>query len=213
MPAHLDPSAAHSDAPTESSGDHDALRLLSRSPHPYHRQNFELLEPAGRIPYKPPSSTLRPDVDGDPTRSATAFPAVSRETTPTSDSGTEADDEHFLKGLPAPRARLHKGLRGRNELVSEHSTPLPSPALEEGTRRTPYTSYPLKKEIGSGKEARAAPDISKRNKEVVRRATECLILGSLGAMVQTNRQVQPVLYKWRIGWSSTRNIAGLSLTP
>ncbi|KAL2887844.1 Dolichol kinase sec59 [Ceratocystis lukuohia] len=46
-----------------------------------------------------------------------------------SDSGTEADGEYFLRGLPAPKARLHKGLRGEEEPLSGVSTPLlPPPA-------------------------------------------------------------------------------------
>ncbi|ORY71968.1 uncharacterized protein BCR38DRAFT_418536 [Pseudomassariella vexata] len=187
MPEHRNPSSAHVDAPTESpdSHDHECLRLLSRSPHPYQHRNLD-----------------RFSLDGNYPRSATSFPAVSREPTPTSDSGTEADDEHFLKGLPAPRTRAHKGLRGRNELLSGTSTPLPSPALlEEDPRRLSYTPSSLRKDSTPGKDARVLLDSSwrtKRTKEVVRRLTEVVILGSLGAVVQANEHVRPVLSKWRI---------------
>ena len=56
--------------------------------------------------------------------SPAASEAFGRDSVPGSDSGTEADDEHFLKGLPAPRSKLHKGLRGMNEVLSGVSTPL-----------------------------------------------------------------------------------------
>ncbi|KAH9989042.1 hypothetical protein F4779DRAFT_610695, partial [Xylariaceae sp. FL0662B] len=172
MPEHLEPA----DAPNER----DALRLLSRSPHPYHRQKFELLHPSDTFASVPLPLPL-------------PFLSTSRETTASSDSGTEADDEHFLKGLPAPR-RLHKGLRGRNEVLSGTSTPIPSPALlEEEGRKLSYTS---KKDIPLAKELRSPAERLRRRKEVVRRLTELLIVAFLGVLVYTNPHVQPVLQSW-----------------
>ncbi|KAI0123086.1 cytidylyltransferase [Xylariales sp. AK1849] len=202
MPERLSTStAARIDAP--DSGlyhENDALRLLSRSPHPYHRQKFELLEPSSERFPSTALSSGRPSLAGNHPHSRTSFPpaASSRESTPNSDSGTEADDEHFLKGLPAPR-RLHKGLRGRNEALSGTSTPLPSPALlEDEGRRHSYMSSSSKKDSRLGKEYQAKPDNSRRNKVIVRRIAEFLLLGSLGALVQANDQVRPVFYKWHI---------------
>ncbi|KAH6648970.1 phosphatidate cytidylyltransferase [Truncatella angustata] len=179
MPEHLSSSTApRPNAIAQLQDENEALRLLSRSPHPYHRQKSELLEPSDRFS----SSTTAPpgyrsSVNGNQPRSRTSFPAVSRETTPTaSDSGTEADDEHFLKGLPAPRTKLHKGLRGHNELLSGTSSPLPSPALPEDEYRRNF---------------------SKRNRVIVRRLTELILLGSLGTLVYSNDQARPVLYAWR----------------
>ncbi|KAI1076325.1 hypothetical protein F5B20DRAFT_333275 [Whalleya microplaca] len=170
MPEHLEPS----DPPHER----DALSLLSRSPHPYHRQNFELLHPSDSFTSKP---------------FPLPFPSASREPTTSSDSGTEADDEHFLKGLPAPR-RLHKGLRGRNEVLSGTSTPIPSPALlEEEGRKLSFTS---KTEAPLGKELRSPADRLRRRKEAIRRLSELLIISFLGALVYTNPRVQPVLHSW-----------------
>ncbi|KAI1336201.1 hypothetical protein F5Y15DRAFT_395610 [Xylariaceae sp. FL0016] len=173
---HLDPSAAACTGATNL--DQDGLRLLSRSPHPYHRQNFELLDPT----------------DAYTTRSST-YPTPSRDRTPSSDSGTEADDEHFLKGLPAPR-RLHKGIRGLNEVVSGSSTPLLSPAaLDEDGRNSAYIS---RKELVPFKQARPSADKLKRRREIIRRLTELLIIVSLGVLVRSNPFVQPVLRRWSL---------------
>ncbi|ETS80339.1 hypothetical protein PFICI_07868 [Pestalotiopsis fici W106-1] len=205
------PTAPRQDAVSQLRDDRDALRLLSRSPHPYHRQKSELLEPSGSISS---STTARsaPQHNGDDyhIRSRTSFPAVSRDTTPTSDSGTEADDEHFLKGLPAPRTKLHKGLRGRNELLSGTSSPFPSPAyLEDEARRNSYITAEFKKESKAEKERQSRAETSKRTKVIIRRLTEVVLLGSLGAMVYMGEHVRPVLYKWRLELASTLGVTGI----
>ena len=145
----------------------DTLRVLSRSPHPYHRQSHELLEPADRLIYTPSYTKL---------------------STPTSDSGTEADDEHFLKGLPAPKGRLHKGLRGRNESLSGSSTPFLSPAVDDADRRTPLS---LNNGGATARDKRDALDRARRRKELVRRSTEVLLLMCLGGLVLSNPQAKP----------------------
>ncbi|KAI0491196.1 hypothetical protein F4859DRAFT_37703 [Xylaria cf. heliscus] len=167
MPDHLGPSdTAYEDVSTRP--DHDSLRkLLSRSPHPYHRQTEELLEP---------SSSL-----------------AIRQSPPPTDSGTEADDEHFLKGLPAPR-RLHKGLRGRNEASSGTSTPflVHTPLLDDEGRRFPSGA---KTDTSWNQASCSAIDKwrRKRAKEVVRRSTELLLIGLLGLSVYANAQARPIL--------------------
>ncbi|KAI1451997.1 hypothetical protein F4805DRAFT_471197 [Annulohypoxylon moriforme] len=178
-PEHLDPS------------EHDTLRLLSRSPHPYHHQNSDLLDPSDLPdPFAYKSSTRR---NHDAPSAPSAPRNTSREITPSSDSGTEADDEHFLKGLPAPK-RLRKGLRGRNEALSGTATPIPSPALleEEGRK----LSYTLKKENYSGKRLHSPADRVRRRKEIIRRSTELFIIAFLGVLLHTNTRVQSILYKW-----------------
>ncbi|KAI0883325.1 uncharacterized protein GGS22DRAFT_168420 [Annulohypoxylon maeteangense] len=175
-PEHLDPS------------EHDTLRLLSRSPHPYHRQNSDLLDPSDLSdPFTYKSST-RHNLDAP-----SALRNTSREITPSSDSGTEADDEHFLKGLPAPK-RLRKGLRGCNEALSGTATPIPSPALleEEGRK----LSCSLKKEPHQGKRPNSPADRVRRRKEIIRRSTEFFIIVFLGLMLHTNARVQSILHKW-----------------
>ncbi|ERT02225.1 hypothetical protein HMPREF1624_00523 [Sporothrix schenckii ATCC 58251] len=138
--------------------DVSGLRLLSRSPHPYHHRNSDLLHPADRIEAHAHATEINnthdtPDTlhtagaaDTSHPAHAAGFQAVVgaipspssalslasfasgfgffKDSSPASDSGTEADDEHFLKGLPAPRSKPHKGLRGMNEVLSGISTPL-----------------------------------------------------------------------------------------
>ncbi|KAH6840912.1 hypothetical protein B0I37DRAFT_438397 [Chaetomium sp. MPI-CAGE-AT-0009] len=197
MPEHLQPPRAPK-APTgpgSSDEDHDSLRLLSRSPHPYHRLNTELLEPSGRI--RDPRTTahdsdnIAGDSDAAPSR---PFPAFARDSPLTSESGTEADDEHFLKGLPAPRARLHKGLRGRNEPISGTSTPLLSPSIwEEEGRKTHSGSG----QGGYEREKRGAAERVRRRKELIRRATEVLLLVWQGGMVASNSEAQSFIHLYR----------------
>ncbi|KAI1283674.1 hypothetical protein F5Y07DRAFT_350387 [Xylaria sp. FL0933] len=167
MPDHLDLSASARQDVLDRL-DCDNVRPLSRSPHPYHRRTSELLGAYGRF-------------------------AVERRSPPATDSGTEADDEHFLKGLPAPR-RLHKGLRGWNEASSGASTPhlatTPAPLDDEDRRLSlgaKNNSARIQISAGSDKRRR------KRAREVTRRLTELLILAILGLCVRANAQVRPIL--------------------
>ncbi|KAK4044777.1 dolichol kinase sec59 [Parachaetomium inaequale] len=188
MPEHLQPPPAPT-GPGSSDEDHDRLGIRARSPHPYHRLNSELLEPADRITYR--ASTAGDDIDQDSSSLPShPFPSFARDSPPTSESGTEADDEHFLKGLPAPKARSHKGLRGRNEQLSGASTPLLSPAvLEEEGRKT----HPSPSHGGYERDKRGAAERARRRKELIRRATELLLLVCQGGMAASNPEVQPFL--------------------
>ncbi|UNI18732.1 dolichol kinase [Purpureocillium takamizusanense] len=169
--------------------DHDSLRVLNRSPHPYHHQSAELPHPSERFVLYQETTAHR---NGGALLSPTRFPALSNESSPASESGTEADDEHFLKGLPAPKAKLHKGLRGRNEVVSGASTPIPSPAILEKDE-TKALSRALAKEERA---KRRALDLRRRNKVWVRRATEAGIVVTLGCMVASNPLVAPLVHVW-----------------
>ncbi|KAK3377786.1 hypothetical protein B0H63DRAFT_225762 [Podospora didyma] len=192
MPEHLQPSVLGIASSSEHS-DQQSVRILSRSPHPYHRRNSELLEPAGRLSSPSPvdgASGEEPAIGLAPGQPL-LFP---KDSTPASDSGTDADDEHFLKGLPAPKTRLHKGLRGKNELLSGSSTPLLSPAiLEEEGRRTPtgLTTAALTRD------KRTVAEKVRRRKDLVRRSGEVLLLVCQGGMVVSNRDVQPFLRSYR----------------
>ncbi|KAI0398283.1 hypothetical protein F5Y17DRAFT_411747 [Xylariaceae sp. FL0594] len=153
----------------------DDSRLLSRSPHPYHRRVPDILEPSFTLP---------------------AVRELAKESTPPTDSGTEADDEHFLKGLPAPR-RLHKGLRGRNEASSGTSTPLlaPQSSLGEEGRVTPSGS---KQAVFWAQPAETAVEERRKRrkvKELIRRCTELLLMGSLSLFVCANADVRSILLK------------------
>jgi dolichol kinase len=171
------------------------LRTLSRSPHPYHRLKSELLEPADHFAYRP-SSPRDDNVDGSSAALAHPFPPFARDSPLASESGTEADDEHFLKGLPAPKARLHKGLRGRNEQLSGASTPLLSPALLEEEGRKTHLSPAHR---GYERDRRGAAERVRQRKELVRRAVEVLLLVCQGGMVASNSEVQPFLRQYHRG--------------
>jgi hypothetical protein len=191
MPEHLNP---------ESFGlkpeERDDLTARSRSPHPYHHQNFELPHPADRLVYRT-SVASTPTADDQNDR-LVPFPAYSysKESSPGTESGTDADDEHFLKGLPAPKTRWHKGLRGRNEPLSGTSTPLFSSTFveEEGRKDMLELSG-----TNSATDGWWSPDSYRVVKVLVRRSFECGIVLSLGLMLRTNLSVQPILKVWRRG--------------
>lgn len=171
----------------------DALRVLNRSPHPYHHQSSELPHASERFT----TSNVSRGADDDCARpSSTSFPAFSKESTPGSESGTEADDEHFLKGLPAPKAKLHKGLRDRDEPISGFTTPVPSPAILEEEHIDSLSQKLLSKQ---GIPKKRSFDALRRNRVLVRRATEVGIVGSLGYMVVTSSYVSPLFSVWRHG--------------
>lgn len=198
MPEHLNPE------PSLNSQDHDeqSLRALSRSPHPYHHQNNDLPHPSDRFFLRNATGTgtgtahtLKQAIGRRPQPSPTSYPPFSQESTPVSESGTEADDEHFLKGLPAPKAKLHKGLRGRNEPLSGLSTPLSSPVVlfEDGRSTDKILSAD-----GAPRRTRAI-DLARRRKVIIQRVTEVGIVLALGIMVWTNPQVSPLMAVWGKG--------------
>ncbi|GKT58544.1 phosphatidate cytidylyltransferase [Colletotrichum tofieldiae] len=189
MPEHLDPNALFGHDTEEN----DEIRTLSRSPHPYHHLNTELPHPAHRVAYRPSNATPTPPrtSSADSSRTPSPFPSFAKDSSQGSDSGTEADDEHFLKGLPAPKVRLHKGLRGRNEVLSGASTPLFSPDQEEDALQR-------QKEKEDRKEARRFSNDRnyRRTKELIRRVSEFVIVGSLFAVVRSNATVKPIFSAW-----------------
>ncbi|KAF4837704.1 Dolichol kinase sec59 [Colletotrichum tropicale] len=188
MPEHLAPNALFG----HDTEDKDELRTLSRSPHPYHHLNTELPHPAHRIVYRPsnPTSTPPKDSSAESSRTPSPFPSFTKDSSQGSDSGTEADDEHFLKGLPAPKVRLHKGLRGRNEIISGASTPLFSPENQEDDDAA-------KRHTQRAEKLRFWEDRNyRRTKELIRRVSEFIIVGSLFAVVRANPKVTPILSAW-----------------
>lgn len=167
--------------------EHDSLRNLSRSPKPYHHENSDL-------PYASDRFLVR---NGDNGAARTRlYPDAAQRVTdssPASESGTEADDEHFLKGLPAPRSRLHKGLRGYDDPISGTSTPITSPTegTQDGAAHGKRSTSPKRKAEGQG-----AIAALRQNKNFVQRATEAGIVVSLGLMVRANEQVKPLVSVW-----------------
>lgn len=184
----------------------DAVRRLSRSPHPYHKQNSELpyaserfssVESLGR------TSWVADNTADGKRESPTSGSEQYREST-NSDSGTEADDEHFLKGLPAPRLRPPKGLRGADGPISGASTPTLSPAIGDDILYG-RLGYAIKKGFSAEdlteKEVRKAVETHRRNRriEIVRRVTEGGILGFIGLLLYLNPEVRRIISTFRTG--------------
>jgi hypothetical protein len=183
----------------------DAVRRLSRSPHPYHRQQFELPHGSERFSTNAPptQSPLRSsrNTDDEEQEESRFGSRTYREST-NSDSGTEADDEHFLKGLPAPKLRPHKGLRGGEP--SGTPSPLLSPAiLDEDALRAPgyLRRTTLPSIILNDEEARKAAEKyrQKRRVEVVRRTTEAALLVFVGGVLSLDSRVRQLLRLWSPG--------------
>lgn len=172
---------------------HDALRALNRSPHPYHHQSSELPHSSERFTTHDVS---RGSGNDGAHLSPTRLPAFSKESSPGSESGTEADDEHFLKGLPAPKTKLHKGLRDYDEPTSGFTTPAPSPAALDDDH-IQAISQRLRPKVGQRKKRWL--DVLRRNRALVRRLTEVGLVGSLGFMVVTSSHVSPLFRVWRKG--------------
>ena len=185
---------------------HDALRYLSRSPHPYHRNRFDLPRTSEKSAVSTSStqSSLHTPESSGATDQETVGPGKDgyRDLT-NSDSGTEADDEHFLKGLPAPKLRPHKGLRGADGGLSNSPSPLLSPTvLDEGDTRTQdYRRSTLPTIYLNEEDSRKAVSRfrQRRRVEVVRRTTEAMLLIVLGGVISRDPNIRSVLRFWRSG--------------
>lgn len=186
----------------------NVLRRLSRSPHPYHRQHFELPHPSEHfsseaLPTGGSARHLSEDEGG------VLRPAVEgyREST-NSDSGTEADDEHFLKGLPAPKLRPHKGLRGENGSLSSSPSPAVSPKqlIDDPLHSLNARKDVLRATITDEQERRKAAlkMNQKRRVEIVRRLIEAALLLTLGGLICLDSRVRFVFFTWREGMSCER---------
>lgn len=170
--------------------ENEALRLLSRSPHPYHRQNYELLQPSDRLLARA-TSNPHPDFDAASDQPS-HLPVFVKDSTPSTDSGTEADDETYLKRLPPFKAKLHKGLRGRNEALSGPGTPLLTPATEVDSNGISSHGQKSAKE----EHKRRKQDAKKRNAVLGRRVAEVASLGTLACLVLTR---EPAAALWKKG--------------
>jgi hypothetical protein len=211
MSQEVDRADARLNAPT--SPEIEALELFRRSPHPYLRRKDEIRKPSpdrlaassGAIRNRPspPNGTMI-DADGRKRRKAS-----SRSQSP-SESGTEADDEgySFVKALPPPPLRPHKGLReteqGRGGL-----SPLLTPTQIDDEGRKFSNGYFTDKKRGSQRgepsftdeEARAARQkyLKRRRNELVRRATETALLAGIGALAVSGCNCWGRLLGWHRG--------------
>lgn len=201
MPGFLEPSVQHqSHAQTLRE---EPLRHLSRSPHPYHRQHFEIPYASERI-IAPGRLASLPGLSGhhggNEREGSPKYQSDRYREPINSDSGTEADDEHFLKRLPAPRRRPHKGLREDEGRLSGASTPAildeELPKSVDNLQRTNSSSLPID-ELVDGRTA--AKLRQKRRLEVARRATEAALLVFVGSVLTCNPSIKRVIQIWSQG--------------
>jgi dolichol kinase len=161
---------------------------LSRSPHPYHLRGDSIYEDDGPRPPRKKASDA----------------SISR--SDSTESGTEADDERgpILRGLPAPPARNRKGLIGNTPRgLSPDPTPLPSPpATLVGTIRETFDYFGAKPEWTST-EREASPErksrktyIRRKKGEIIRRATETILLGALAMLSYVRANDTPSITRW-----------------
>jgi hypothetical protein len=152
----------------------------------------------GTPQYSPLRSAQATDDEQDELRSISG----SYKESVNSDSGTEADDEHFLKGLPAPRLRPHKGLRGAEFSISSSPSPLASPGIPDDElvraqgffRRTTIPSP-----VQTGHEVRKAAQSfrARRKIEIIRRATEAGLIIAVAGVLCLDGELRRVLYIWQ----------------
>lgn len=198
-------------------------RALSRSPHPYHRQRAELpharLQPSATFPFtRSPLRSAQNSADESPEDSQVTYcgEELTRRSSE-SDSGTEADDEHFLKGLPAPKRRPHKGLRGGDGVLSSSPSPLVSPAIlnevvGKGSDYLRKGAIPTNHGHESDVRNAAEKFRRKRNAEIWRRSVEVGLLVIVGTITTSNHDARPVVREHRRGRHSWASLHKLLLT-
>ncbi|EXJ65524.1 hypothetical protein A1O7_01865 [Cladophialophora yegresii CBS 114405] len=172
---------------------HDQHNLtLSRTPRPYHLRGDSL------------TTSQSWSSAGGSTSVAHGFvPSPRPSRSESSDSGTEADDEKgpFLKGLPAPALRLHKGLRGSTpaNLTPAGSPPSTPPAFVDGEEPR-FFEPPEKNEKRSQATRSQVRDYEtykdRKGREIVRRCTETILLCGISAIVWNNRKGSTGLKDW-----------------
>lgn len=196
---------------------HDALgndhklsrgpQRFSRSPHPYALRSPETLHDAqetldGSNPRTRPSvASLQPnsarvqsrffDVDSRKRRKDSSSP---------SESGTEADDESgpFLRGLPAPPARLRKGLK--NETAQGTPSPLLTPSYLDDEKRRQVVEARFKRRASLQSNTSTDEETlsirakfeNRRRAELLRRTTEAILLFGVGGLACQKILLLPV---------------------
>jgi len=207
-----EPPDARPDAPTSS--EIEALELFRRSPHPYLRHKNEIREAfpersssssgAARPRPNAPNRTIS-DADGRKRRK------TSSQSQSPSESGTEADDEgyNFVKALPPPPLRPHKGLRDTRGSGQGGLSPLLTPTQIDDEGRKFSNEYFTKQKKGNRRgepsltdnEARAARQkyLKRRRNELVRRTTETALLAGIGFLAVSGCDCWEKLLGWHRG--------------
>jgi hypothetical protein len=196
----------------------EGIELFRRSPHPYLRHKDEIRKPS---PVRSKASSLKPtqdrpnppnrtrsDADGRKRRRTTPQSHSQSQSPSPSESGTEADDEgySFVKALPPPPLRPHKGLRDTGGSVQ---SPLLTPTQIDDEGRKFSEGYFSKKKKGTVKgqpqftdeEARVARQKyrKRRRAELVRRTTETALLAAIGAIAVRGCNCWVSLFSWHRG--------------
>ncbi|KAI4206460.1 MAG: hypothetical protein LQ346_001086 [Caloplaca aetnensis] len=192
--------------------EHDSTkRRLSRSPHPYYMRNpgytveKEEKEKKGKswkldlTRATPPASDAR---SSDSTN--TFFDADCRKrrkiSSSASESGTEADDEggQYLRGLPAPPARLRKGLK--NETTLGTPSPLLTPSYLDDEKRKQTLEVQFKRQArqqgcaSTDEETLGIREKFKRRRraELLRRTSETVLFLGMGGLVCRKALLLPI---------------------
>ncbi|KAI4093182.1 MAG: hypothetical protein LQ348_000601 [Seirophora lacunosa] len=180
---------------------------FSRSPHPYALRSQETLHDAqetldGSNPRTRPSvASLQPN----PARVQSRFFDVDsrkrrKDSSSPSESGTEADDESgpFLRGLPAPPARLRKGLK--NETAQGTPSPLLTPSYLDDEKRRQVVEARLKRRASLQSNTSTDEETlsirakfeNRRRAELLRRTTEAILLFGVGGLACRKILLLPV---------------------
>lgn len=196
MAEEADDSNAQLDAPTTS--EIETLELFRRSPHPYLRHKDEIRKPSPdrsqfRSASRNPTYPINGTISGAGRRKHRETPSQSQSQSP-SESGTEADDEgySFVKALPPPPLRPHKGLREQEGSGQGAQSPLLTPTQIDDEGRKFSEEY-----FNSNKKGKRKGDVSytddeaqaarqkyrkRRRMELIRRATEVSLLTVIGIL-------------------------------
>ena len=179
----------------------NASPRLSRSPHPYARWRLHSQDscPSARdgcLSYSSPQNNgdgLTQPISVTGTKAFVDADSRKRRkvSTSPSDSGTEADDESgpFLRGLPAPPARLRKGLR--DDSVLGTPSPLLTPSYLDDSKRREHLEAQFDPRAGVSnhtvsheeKVSREREKFRRRRRaELLRRITETILLLSVGCL-------------------------------
>lgn len=224
----LSPAAAND---AQLNGAPDALRFLNRSPHPYHRRQSRPFNPSESQNQQSSSaspewsSSHSSDNENNAVQASSGYartPLAAPATAPTpsrsmSESGTEADDEgySFVKALPAPPLRPHKGLRRvrSNDAASDSGILTPNMLEEEGRRLCADGYYYFQEGPRRRREGDKAGDVEvdeevkrereryakRRRAELLRRGCEVALLGVIGVVVLGGAVVMKSLDAWSRG--------------
>ncbi|KAJ4370781.1 dolichol kinase [Neocucurbitaria cava] len=195
--------------------DVETLELFRRSPHPYLRHRDEIRKQSpyrstnprrrSRTPLRPSNRTAS-DEDRRKRRKRSQSP---------SESGTEADDEgyNFVKALPAPPLRPHKGLRDtRGSGREEWASPLLTPTQidDEGRKLSEGYFNDTKKGPRRGDAALTDEEATvarqkyrkRRRNELVRRTTETALLAGISVLAVQGCGCWSQLLSWHRGYSN-----------